>query len=68
MGPPWWLLITMMVMMMMMMMMMMIFIQRRPQLLSYIVLITVTSPRDHLKHKVIPAEGCHGKEVVGREE
>ena len=48
--------------------MMMIFIQGRPQLLCYMVPMTVTSTRDHLKHKVIPTDGLHGKEIVGSEE
>ena len=48
--------------------MMMIFIQGRPQLLCYMVHMTVTSPRDHLKHKVILTDGLHGKEIVGSEE
>ena len=45
-----------------------IFVEGRLQLLGYTVPIKLTSPRDRLKPKVVPAEGWHYKEFVGSEE
>ena len=39
-----------------------------PQLFGCMMLITMTSPKYHLKPKAIPTGGWHGKEIEGSEE